>query len=212
MAKFVRNRDGMNQLQKGYTLSEILIALAILGICLGVMIPILAQQRVNSAKKAVFKETIHTIQSIIRQGMASDDLNWDNVQTYFYKHTNTIKTCPNNSLTQGCIVPVDPVSVPDWATSAGLVLVSGTVITGLNNGVNCFGCNTANGEWGTGMEIDWNGAKGPNIVGDDRILLVVSYGTNPLPLVYGAQKPDTITPHPLAGQANTNLWQFIWAP
>jgi prepilin-type N-terminal cleavage/methylation domain-containing protein len=156
---------------QGFTLSEIMITLAILGICLAVSIPMLAQSRDKSARTASFREAILSIQNIYRQGILNDELNYTNFGTYFIERLNTIKTC-DDAAGNGCITAAQAAGIGGEASQPGVVLPNSLTITGLDDGFD-YGSN----RWSNCMEIDWNGGRGPNTLGNDILALCFCYGT-----------------------------------
>jgi prepilin-type N-terminal cleavage/methylation domain-containing protein len=152
---------------KGFTLAELLIALAILGEIATFTIPKILSSQQNSQRIAVFKETIGALSEITYYGYLQGDLTTSNVTSYYASKLNTVKICSTNSFTQGCW------SHPGGDTEPGFVLHNGATLTGFNN----------TGP-GNGISMDWNGAAGPNIEGQDIIQLQICFGS---PCWYGAR-------------------------
>jgi prepilin-type N-terminal cleavage/methylation domain-containing protein len=202
--------------KQGYTLSEILIALAILGICLAVSIPLLAQPRDQSQKKAVFKESINMLYEIMREGMASDELNTGNARTYFLNRLNAVKVCPEVQATDptktafggGCWThpSADVAEVND---EAGVVLANGVTIAGFKD--CCDGPPTGLGRWWNDVIIDWNGPKGPNVQGNDQLLVIMAYGSDGYITTPGNIAPCDICDGDLTnGNSSTTLFNEIF--
>lgn len=161
----------------GFSLSEILISLAILAIIYSMCIPLVLNPSSN-AKKAVFLEVINTLNDITYTGIASDELTVSNPGSYILRRVNAAKVCPTNSETEGCWT-VTP-NTPGYDTETqepGFVLHNGAVVFGLAD--CCDRDALAPGEAENAIVVDWNGANGPNLVGDDRLLLLQCYGTVP---------------------------------
>jgi prepilin-type N-terminal cleavage/methylation domain-containing protein len=188
---------------KGFTLSEILICLAILGVILGISIPLLAMNRQKEQKKTVFKETIQVLMEITRGGMADDELLPENFTKYYFDRMNAIRHCPVDATAQGCW------TAPAFAesTAPGVVLLNGSVIIGMDTVSKPYPPPLAlfydRGVLSNGVLIDWNGAKGPNLVGDDQLYVDICYG--PQPCEGEPHQPGTIVPYnPAVTGSNAN--------
>lgn len=134
----------------GFTLAELLISLAILGVIATFTIPKVLNSIQSGEKKAIFRETIAATSNIFYNGIRDGEFETAPFFGAVYdEHLNYIERC-------GSGPPNDC-----WATSevdAGVQyrLASGTGIRATNSGR---------------IEIDWNGLDDPNTVGDDRISL-----------------------------------------
>jgi prepilin-type N-terminal cleavage/methylation domain-containing protein len=193
----------------GLTLSEILIALAILGIVMSVAIPTLATQRENVAKKAVFKETLKTLEDIMREGFASGDYDINTVTRadYFLSKINAVKTC-RNTVSDGCWDAIKGGPLPEGG-EAGFVLHNGVVLTGLDGALPATDGNTA--------YIDWNGTKPPNQLGEDQLWITMCFGelfdcgsvkSGTLSYNTGMSTPPMTTPADV--DKNRNLYKSIY--
>lgn len=156
----------------GFTLSELLVAIAVLGIVAIFAIPKLIQGSMDSKRVTTFKETISIVERILYEGKLSGELvDNGNVREYFLSRINAAKTCWNNSYTEGCWPQNTPAQIVQ-AGEPGVVLAGGAAITGFNSygppsePDSCF--------WGgNNLVIDWNGPEPPNIIGDDQMRLVI---------------------------------------
>jgi prepilin-type N-terminal cleavage/methylation domain-containing protein len=139
----------------GFTLTELLISLAVLGVIATFTIPKLLNVVGDGPKKAILKETIASIQAAayqasIENGVAStaDAFN------YLAKHLNYVKACPNNTRAEGCrstnIAPLPAGS--SWSDEPGFLLQNGAIVTVY------YTDNTH----GTSINIDINGDSAPN--------------------------------------------------
>jgi prepilin-type N-terminal cleavage/methylation domain-containing protein len=190
----------------GFTLSELLIALAILGICLSVSIPLMAQSREQSQKKVAFKEALWMLETIMREGMTTGELVQDNFGSYYLGRINAVKTCRNNASTDGCWnFPTQSYAgsaAGDESDEPGVILASGMQIVGFNNPYLAVDdpCGCLNG-----LLLDWNGPKTPNRLGQDQLWVMISYGDKPSCFNddrYGLdQKPGTV----IANRTNNML-------
>jgi prepilin-type N-terminal cleavage/methylation domain-containing protein len=153
----------------GFTLAELLIALAILGVIATFTIPKVLQSQQNGQKIAIFKETIAAIQQ------AQDKEQLEGGVTPTTDDMNAIKTCPNNAGTEGCWPQAALGVWPNFNKSSGggMILANGASVGGL--GLS-FQDNIVNpSEDIQAITIDWNGATGPNVDGDDQLTLLFCF-------------------------------------
>ena len=148
--------------QTAFTLAELLISLAILGVIATFTIPKILGASQISQKNAIFKESIATIAGVVDMGLKSGELIPNtNGDTYFLTHLNALKICDTNSSMQGCWNTTIQGTPPNESNEPGVILHNGAVIVGF--------ANTANPS--QGILIDWNGLAGPNVSGDDQLLV-----------------------------------------
>jgi prepilin-type N-terminal cleavage/methylation domain-containing protein len=187
----------------GYTLSEILIALAILGVCMSVAIPMMAQSREKSLRTAVLKEAVQMLYGIEREGMATDELRYDNFKEYYLQRINAIKYCRTSSDAEGCWDPVVQGSATNEnPVGGGVILANGAAIVGMNNFSEIPPSEQAillpafqNGQVYNGILIDWNGIKKPNVLGEDQLHIMMCFGVRPCLYAAGVtQQPGTVAP------------------
>lgn len=152
--------------KKGATLAELLIALAILGVISTFSIPKILYSQTQQRKMAVFKESIASIQNILVSGRQRGELDRANNGTYLLEHLNAIKICPTDSSSEGCWDAGVQGALFDEYIEPGVTLASGAVISGFNDSnINV-----------NGLHLDWNGTQGPNIIGDDQLLVLICIG------------------------------------
>jgi prepilin-type N-terminal cleavage/methylation domain-containing protein len=181
----------------GFTLAELLIALAILGVIATFAIPKVLQAQQDERKRAVFKETIAMISEIHYQGLLLGEIQANGsggwiVDPYVQSHLNYLKYCSWNAHTAGCWPQDDTISTTEAAES-GYVLANGATIGGLGN----------TGSVSSGFIMDWNGALPPNIEGDDQIKLNVQFtGTN---------RRGMVKPYPGVYPLSAALWEWIFS-
>lgn len=141
----------------GFTLAELLIALAILGMIATFTIPKILTAQQDSKKYAVFKETISLVSSLAYAAQQSGD------NTYFPNHINAVKNCPTNASVQGCF-SATYTGPGGENTQNGFLLHNGASVAG-------FGSYT----YSNGIAIDWNGLEPPNVYGDDQLHLDICF-------------------------------------
>jgi prepilin-type N-terminal cleavage/methylation domain-containing protein len=167
-------------LAKAFTLSELLITVAVLGFIATMAIPKIIQSIETNQKKAIFKEAISTITAVQQKGMLDGQMTPTNLFNYFKQSMNYVKACQNNLVTEGCTVSV--------TGRYAFILNNGAMISDFDNCCD-FGANGT----GNGISIDYNGEKGPNIGGQDRLNLNLCFGTTTCwPGQFYQQRPGTV--------------------
>lgn len=159
----------------GFTLAELLIALAILGVIATFTIPKILQSQQNSQIKSVAKESYASISQIMVQGWQSGELKRDNFQDYFFNRINALKFCPNDASAEGCWDTSSQGAVAE-ALEPGFILPSGAVLTGFNDCCCDAGDGLQPGECDNGIYLDSNGPKPPNVYGEDQYSFGVCFG------------------------------------
>lgn len=150
LRKLFNSRD----YQFGFTLAELLIAVAILGEIATFTIPKIISSQQNGQRKTVFRETLATISALsAAAGRDGSIVDTTSEKNYFRNNLNYVKLCDTDVYTQGC-----------WGVAAGgnedgYVLPNGASIISINGAVLPEETVT----------IDWNGPAPPNVGGDDQL-------------------------------------------
>jgi prepilin-type N-terminal cleavage/methylation domain-containing protein len=178
--------------RKAFTLSELLIAVAILGFIAILTLPNIIRTVETQQKKAVFKETIANLQITLIEGMNSGKAG-DDLFTFQTQKMNATKVCPNNGETQGCIS-----GTPHWEfTEGAYVLPNGAVIGGFGYGRSVSTDDS--------FVIDWNGSRPPNTLGEDVLWLAwVSQTLRVVPI-------DQVNPFIAGGSTATPMYNSIFS-
>jgi prepilin-type N-terminal cleavage/methylation domain-containing protein len=142
-----------------FTLSELLITLAIFGTVAALTLPQVSQVIETNKQRVLLKETITTISQGMKQAVSVVGRGGNPTQ-YFYNHLSAQKVCDTDFLAQGCSTDITL-----WPSEPAFVLPTGVTVVGLQPGVG-----TASED---GFGIDVNGDTGPNIWGRDRLTLLV---------------------------------------
>ena len=157
----------------GFTLSELLIALAILGVLATFVIPKILTGQANSQKFAVLKESIsayseatymgHIQGKFVQNGGSCGGGLYD--MTYIRNEAiNYIRLC-GNAEGDGCYAE----AVNACAGGAGHILANGSSTCGVGT---CTGSSTPQDT----IFLDWDGPdNGNNTQGDDQIRLVLCF-------------------------------------
>jgi len=169
--------------KKGFTLAEVLITLAIIGVVAAITIPsIIAnhQKRELETRLAKSYRTIsHAVNMAIAEHGGIESWNWDVMEaekrfkfakTYILPHLNIAKLCLGNT-NLGCFpdITYKRLNGEDWANvnrrnTTKAILADGTLIA--MNATST--CNNGNGNNRCFIiQVDTNGFKKPNTVGYD---------------------------------------------
>jgi prepilin-type N-terminal cleavage/methylation domain-containing protein len=191
----------------GFTLTELLISLAILGEIATFTIPKILTSQQSAKRAAVLKESISTIQAVIYNGILTRNLTLTNSYSYISSNVNAVKLCPTNARTEGCWTQPLFDSNPQ---GPGFILPNGATVSGFETPWSPN--DNGNGQWAGYFFIDWNGADGPNLEGQDQMILVYGFGTATWQNAYdnwGTLRPGEIKGSgnwPLSVAAYNALW------
>lgn len=146
---------------RGFTLAELLIALAILGVIATFTIPKVLNGSRNTSDISAFKEGVAAINNVLYVGLLKGEINnnggnW-NFGSYLSNHINAVKLCTPMTT---CWTHTADVGAAELG-QPGFVLANGLMVGGLDDTVlarNAF-------------IMDINGASPPNTHGIDQIYL-----------------------------------------
>lgn len=150
-------------IRHGFTLAELLISLAILGIIATFTIPKVLNSQADSQRVSVFKECYSVLSEVLYNSrLYNADLSTDTaVKNYFTSSINAVKLCPNDQLAEGCCT----------ASMAYCNAGEGAVV--MHNGAIIYSINLETNK--ISPIIDWNGEEGPNQQGEDILILMVNH-------------------------------------
>ena len=186
----------------GFTLAELLIALLILGVIATFTIPKILNNQQSSQKKSVFIESIAMLSEITYHARL-DNLGISQAKTYYLNRINGIKICQDSQV-EGCWPQSDATLPAGQVTQGGALLANGATVAGISNGQDL-----GSGELRDTLILDWNGASGPNTVGNDQIALNICYGTG-ICAANGNQASGTVKALGTSG-SSFNLYNEIFA-
>ena len=79
---------------KGFTLSELLVSLAVLGLIAGLTVPTIVNAVGSGKRKALFRETAQLVAQVVQEGVLTGELTPDDAgETWIVNHLNAVKTC-----------------------------------------------------------------------------------------------------------------------
>lgn len=191
--------------QSGFSLAELLLVLLILGNIATFTIPKVLSAQQSSQKEAVIKETIAALSEVTYIAMVTNDseLTPANFYDYYSTRINAVKLCDGDMDAQGCWDW--DFGSPDAFQFHGFVMHNGAVLGSFNN---C--CDLSGDQEGNLITMDWNGADGPNIFGDDQFDLIISWGSETITAWPGeTYKPGTVGPNQ-ASAASVALFNEVF--
>ena len=193
----------------GFTLSELLVSLAVLGLIAGLTVPSIVVSVEKAKTKALLKESLQAISQIVQAGVLNGD--FDNMTNfdvtsptspfvdYFTTKLNA-KNCPKDTLTPPC-----DISLENLSPSSGYSNHSARWI--LSNGVQIF----RRGDWTVfgshisfSIDVKPNGTNSKFGVGGDQLWVICNIGSTPLPLDLGG------LPMPLSIKSTQCASPYYW--
>jgi len=155
----------------GFTLSELLIALALLGLIATFTIPKVVQNILKTNYTAIYKEAYSSF-SHLTSDATTEGLRFNSNSDFYSWLTSRLdidRACPTNTLTEGCRTTT---TASNWETGSGFKLKNASVVMMEMN-------LTDSRPWFT-LRIDVNGDLGPNLGGDDIFMAGCNTTTAPL--------------------------------
>jgi prepilin-type N-terminal cleavage/methylation domain-containing protein len=144
-----------SRLSKAFTLSELLISLAILGLIAAFVVPMVMHSIGEAAIQSNLREAIIALDQVANEASMQGKYAEKKFQ-WFQQNLNTTQVCVNDTSCMGGEDTGSP-------QNNSLVLPSGAVVTNIHLGTLFYHDD--------GYMVDGNGPKGPNIDGQDRIWL-----------------------------------------
>lgn len=115
----------MPSIKRGFTLAEVAVSLAVLGLIASLTLPSLFVSMDRAKKRAVFKETYQALAEAVHTATMEGETVWTVINKF-----NTSKICRTNALTEGCT----QYSVGGHEQNEpGVVLATGATIFGLTS-------------------------------------------------------------------------------
>jgi Tfp pilus assembly protein FimT len=165
-----------------FSLAELLISLSIWGLISSFSIAKVINVQQSQKTKAVLKETVATLASIIQQGIQDETLVGTSMSTYVLNNVNAVKICTSNSGSQGCWNNSIQGTSTGEEAEPGFILANGATVVGVANTATNIAA----------VLIDANGTQGPNQPGEDQLHLGICIGpANCTTLFYnGSTRPS----------------------
>ena len=149
----------------GFTLSELLIALAILGVIATFTIPKVLQSQADQATKAKFLETYAAL-SEVNYFLFQNSIPESNYLQTLQERMNATRFC-TDGLAEGCS-PTSTNGTNYQLSSPSFLMPNGVMVGDLVDG------GSALDRW-DGVFIDLNGVEGPNLLGQDQFKFMLNY-------------------------------------
>lgn len=148
---------------RAFTLSELLISISVLGLIAALSIPTVFNATESSKRKALFKDTISTLQDAY-YGCVLDGECYPGEYREFFKKINAVKICAagDTSCTTNTSIPNENTA----DENSGFIMFNGAYVWGFQT----------NRPWPTdGFLVDYNGLEAPNLMGTDIIYMIRCY-------------------------------------
>jgi prepilin-type N-terminal cleavage/methylation domain-containing protein len=167
----------------GFTLAELLISLAILGVIGTFTIPKILGANQNKQNVNLLKEAVSALSAVVYQGYISGDIKTQGASNYLAANLNAAKLCVSSGMTSGGCMPSNyaaeyvannPGQGSGYPNSPGLILTSGVWVWWFpsENGIGIPEPDAL------GIFLDANGAAGPNKLFVDIILAKANYSSS----------------------------------
>ncbi len=144
---------------RGFTLSEVLITLVIIGIIAGLTVPVLIQHHKRVETAAKLKKAYSAMAQAIR--LAETETGTPSPQWRNDRNTHDSSSIWFKYIAKYLPTTEVEYEVDDESTGILYTFNDGTAISYFGSGYGC-------GSWASGFEVDINGLKGPNERGRDR--------------------------------------------
>ena len=177
--------------RKGFTLAEVLVTLAVIGVVAALTIPSLMKNSEKQQWIAGYKNTYSIINQATRMVIADNGgtllgawngaFDYQSMYNAYTPHLKIAKRCENTSMVGSCFgtnyTLMDGTPISPSAGTYSVILSNGTsVVFGPQEGAGSI--NNVNWIW-----VDTNGKKGPNTTGKDFHKIKITINSDPV-------KPD----------------------
>ena len=188
----------MSRIKKGFTLAEMLITLAIIGVVAAMTIPVVVQKYEKLVIKTQFKKTYSVLQQAFTLSLTDYGNNIDCFggaadtasdlavgcrdfwMNNFFKKLKVQKVCEDKAYENGCVPYYTEEDFPYTGGCGGFAssqILNESSAVVLNDGTILFPYGWHKTQYGT-IGIDVNGMKGPNKGGYDVYASVINKDKN----------------------------------
>lgn len=166
----------------GFTLTELLISLGVLGLIASFAIPSVVNAMGQSAHKALLKESVNTIATVAQAGILSGDLTPDDAgEQYMIKTLNANKVCPTGACPNTWLS-----GSADETAATGAVLQNKAELTFINRNLT---------EQVAYIDVNGNSQQ-PNQVGEDVFIVCYNATQEVTNGACGRLNPAQVSPDP----------------
>jgi prepilin-type N-terminal cleavage/methylation domain-containing protein len=166
----------------GFTLSELLISVGVLGLIASFAIPSVVNAMGQSANRALLKESINTIAKVAQAGVLTGELTPDDAgEQYMIKTLNANKVCPTGACPDTWLS-----GSADEASATGAILQNRVELTFINRSLT---------EQVAYMDVNGNSQQ-PNQIGKDVFIVCYNATQEVTTGACGRLNPAQVAPHP----------------
>jgi prepilin-type N-terminal cleavage/methylation domain-containing protein len=171
--------------RKGFTLSELLISLSVLGLISALTLPAVFNAVEQQKRKALLKETLHDIQVMIQAVAARGQGNINTID--LFPRELSVTECKADLGLPGVVAP----------EIGGCIFLNGVYVYGMNGTTKI-----------DGIGLDYNGIAPPNLTGRDRITVGINWGdVDSTGLSLGLLRPGEMKPYSTSETAYAALYE-----
>jgi len=179
---------GVRRNSKAFTLAEVLITLAIIGIIAAITIPSIVANHQKRALETQFAKAYRTLSQVVNLAVAEhggiETWDWHEnktytkeemdalVKKYFLPHLNVVRFCPADNSVEGCAINQRYDSLIGKGTDANYATVGYPRVLLADGSFICFVFPGSARAHQLAFDVDVNGHKKPNTVGRDTFSFV----------------------------------------
>jgi prepilin-type N-terminal cleavage/methylation domain-containing protein len=122
---FVQHYPPPKKRSLGFTLAELLISLAVLGVIATFTLPKILGGTGDKQNIAIAKEDYATVYGLMQDFTLSGQTDF---KTYFFDYINAVKKCPNDGIAGGCRTVATTSNSPDASTWPTVLMPNGSTV------------------------------------------------------------------------------------
>jgi prepilin-type N-terminal cleavage/methylation domain-containing protein len=173
---------GRHTSRRGFTLSELLIALAVLSLLVLFTIPKVLEVLEQQTNEAVLKETVAALHQAFERVRLAGGITGDtDLGAALSPIIQAQRYCPTHSEDDGCWDSATQGTLSNqYVQPVGFVLHNGATIAGIGSGAGDATIDEANPTaLDSAFVVDANGVAGPNQEGVDQMYIAYCFGPDP---------------------------------